>query len=326
TVTDCTHKEDTGESFYYIFFAGKNISSSRQFSVDNSLGLSDGLLLDSGDGCDFSINVRDLSEEAELVFCVQRLILMIPPELNIRNESRKLMLDTVSELFLLRCFYTRQIEVSITSAQCLHQLVFIFGLKKLMEDDHFISSVEQHLFHMMDALLRCSDLMMKDETEVMQSASSLSQCMNFTDLLRGFQFNTLLCSKVRNQMDDLSHEYQPRIGTGDEYSVFINVSTFKSPIHGQNNRMQSFSTPAHTSALNREQKLQWKAQVFLSDQKCSNSGVSCHSFPVRTAMLAAFHGNKISSLRLTCKNKTQDTSLFNINKTLLDKSKTYKLI
>lgn len=81
--------------FYYIFFAGKNITSNRQFSVDNSLGLSDdlGLLFDSGDGCDFSINARDLSEEAELAFCVHRMILMIYPELNITNESRNLTVD-----------------------------------------------------------------------------------------------------------------------------------------------------------------------------------------------------------------------------------------
>jgi len=63
--------------------------------VDNSLGLSDdlGLLFKSGDGCDFIINVQDVSEEAELQFCVHRFILMIYPELNITNESRNLTLD-----------------------------------------------------------------------------------------------------------------------------------------------------------------------------------------------------------------------------------------
>uniref|UniRef100_A0A671JZR5 Uncharacterized protein n=1 Tax=Sinocyclocheilus anshuiensis TaxID=1608454 RepID=A0A671JZR5_9TELE len=227
TVTDCTHKEDAGESARLI---RKNISSSRQFSVGNSL-----------DGCDFSINVRDLSEEAELVFCVHCLILMIHPELNIRNESRKLSVD----------------------------LVFIFGLKKLMED---VSRI-------------FSSLIPEDNTFQTQcGAASLSHdgcsaaaLRPLTDLLRGFQFNTLLFSKIRNQMDDMSNEYQPRIYTGDEWRVFINVFTFKYPNHGQNNGTQSFSIPAHTSALYREQKLQWKAQVFLIDQKCSNSGVSCQN-------------------------------------------------
>lgn len=33
-----------------------------------------------------------------------------------------------------RYLYTRRIDVSITSAQCLHQLAYVFGVKKLMED------------------------------------------------------------------------------------------------------------------------------------------------------------------------------------------------
>uniref|UniRef100_A0A673M8Z4 Galectin-3-binding protein A-like n=1 Tax=Sinocyclocheilus rhinocerous TaxID=307959 RepID=A0A673M8Z4_9TELE len=84
-VTDCSHKEDAG-------VVCTNITSNRQFSVDNSLGLSHdlGLLFDSGDGCDFRINVRETSEEEELTFCVHKIILMFYPELNITNDSRNL--------------------------------------------------------------------------------------------------------------------------------------------------------------------------------------------------------------------------------------------
>ncbi|XDV14113.1 hypothetical protein PO909_002327 [Leuciscus waleckii] len=218
-VTDCSHKEDAGVTCD----TGKNITSNRQFSVDNSLGLSDdlGLLFDSRDGCDFSIKVRDLSEEAELAFCVHRMILMIYPELNITNESRNLTVDVSQACHphvsaFLRYLYTRQIDVSITSAQCLHQLSFIFGVKTLMEDVGRVftsllpedntfrtqlsmyeygvrtgdlvlqENVLQYLswnceflissplwstisFHMMDALLQRSDLIVEDETFLLEA-------------------------------------------------------------------------------------------------------------------------------------------------------------
>ncbi|XP_067233442.1 galectin-3-binding protein A-like isoform X2 [Chanodichthys erythropterus] len=376
-VTDCTHKEDAGVSCE----TGTNITGNRQFSVDNSLSLSDdlGLLFDSGDGCDFSINVRDLSEEAELTFCVHSMILMIYPELNITNESRNLTMD-VSQMChphvsaFLRYLYTRQIDVSITSAQCLHQLAFIFGVKKLMEDVGRVftslipedntfrtqvsmykygvrtgdlvlqENVLQYLswnceflisspvwstisFHMMDALLQRSDLVVKDEAllleglerwiqdkgdeisseqqasllnhirfllipvdklyEIQFSSSVLHQNhekLYLNGLLRGFQFNALPFSKIRSKMDNMSNDYLPRIYTADGFSVFINDTTINYQYYhynyGQNNRIQTFSTPAHPSALYKEQMVQWQAQVFLTVQECSNYGLSCDSFPV----------------------------------------------
>ncbi|KAL0198633.1 hypothetical protein M9458_007173 [Cirrhinus mrigala] len=135
-----------------------------------------------------------------------------------------------------------------------------------------------------------------------------------TGLLRGFQFNALPFSKIRNQKDNMSSEYLPRIYTGDEWSVSINDTTVDYQYHhyyryGQNNRFQTFSTPAHPSALYREQMVQWQAQVFFSAQECSNYGISCTSFPV-----ARFYGygnqNMYTStirysnrLILTCKNE-----------------------
>ncbi|XP_067280246.1 galectin-3-binding protein A-like isoform X2 [Pseudorasbora parva] len=404
-VTDCSHKEDAG----VICEAGTNITSNRQFSVDNSLGLSAdlGLLFDSGDGCDFSINVRDLSEEAELGFCVHRLILMIYPELNITNESRNLTVD-VSQMChphvpnFLRYLYTREIDVSITSAQCLHQLAFIFGVKNLMEDVGRVftslipedntfrtqvsmyeygvrtgdlvlqENVLQYLswnceflissplwstisFHMMEALLPRSDLIVKDEALLLealerwiqekgddisseQQASLLNHIrfllipvdklyeMQFsssvlyqrheklylTGLLRGFQFNALPFSKIKNKMDNMSYDYLPKIYTA-EWSVVINDTTTNYPYYqynyGQNIRIQTFSTPAHPSALYKEQTVQWQAQVFLNAQECSYYGISCNSFPV-ARLLAYGHQNSYAStirysnrLILTCKNQ-----------------------
>ncbi|XP_056117916.1 galectin-3-binding protein A-like [Rhinichthys klamathensis goyatoka] len=407
-VSDCTHKEDAGVTCD----TGKNITSNRQFSVDNSLGLSDdlGLLFDSEDGCDFSINVQDLSEEAELAFCVHRLILMIYPELNITNESRNLTLDVSQTCHphvsaFLRYLYTRQIDVSITSAQCLHQLSFIFGVKTLMEDVGRVftsllpedntfqtqvsmyeygvrtgdlvlqENVLQYLswnceflissplwstitFHMMDALLQRSDLVVEDEALLLealerwiqdksdkisseQQASLLNHIrfllipvdklyeMQFsssvlyqdheklylTGLLRGFQFNALPFSMIRNKMDDMSNDYLPRIYTAKEWSVLINDTTTYNRYYrnhynyGQNYRFQSFSTPAHTSALYKEKMVQWQAQVFLTVQDCSNYGVSCDSFPVARFLASGNQNRYANTIRfnnkliLTCKNQ-----------------------
>uniref|UniRef100_A0A672KSB3 SRCR domain-containing protein n=1 Tax=Sinocyclocheilus grahami TaxID=75366 RepID=A0A672KSB3_SINGR len=353
-VTDCSHKEDAG----VVCETGKTSTGSCR---------------------NYRINTGELQEQTEL-------------RITFRHY-----------LFLLRYLYTRQIDISITSAQCLHQLAFTFGVKKLMEDVGRVftllipedntfhtqvsmfeygvrtgdlvlqENVLQYLswnceflisspvwstisFHMMDALLRRSDLVVKDETFLLEALerwiqnkgdeissdqqASLLNLIRFllipvdklygmqfsssvlhrnheklylTGLLRGFQFNALPFSKIRNQIDNISSEYLPRIYTGDEWSLFINDTTINYQYHhyyyGQNNRIQTFSTPAHPSALYREQNVQWQAQVFLNNQECSNYGISCTSFPVARLYGYGNQNMYASTIRynnrliLTCKNE-----------------------
>ncbi|KAI7789488.1 galectin-3-binding protein A-like [Triplophysa rosa] len=417
-VTDCTHKEDAE----VVCDTGKNVSYDRQFSLDNSLALSDdlGALFDSEDGCDFNITVHDVSEEAELMFCVHSVIFHMFPELNVTQESKNLTME-VSETChphvsaFLRYLYTRRIDVSITSAQCLHQLAYMFGVKKLMEDvgrvftllipeDNsfqtqvsmyrygvhtgdlvlqenvlqylswnceflIVSAVWNSLsFSMMDALLSRSDLVVKDEAFLLDALESWIQYngeavsteqqarllnhirfpmipvdklyqiqftssvlhnnhenLYLTGLLRGFQFNALAFSKIRKHVDNSTDEHLPRIYTRDGWSVFINATDVRYPYdrrypydhsypynnrnYGQNNRIQTLSTPVHSSVVLRDKTVQWQAQVFLSVQECSNYGISCDSVPVARFYKYNNQYNYMSTIRynnrliLTCKNK-----------------------
>ncbi|XP_062875149.1 galectin-3-binding protein A-like [Trichomycterus rosablanca] len=138
-VTDCSHKEDAG----VVCEQDKTMDGDSTFAMDHSLGLSKelGALFDSQESCDFSILVHDPSEEqsGQQTICAHRLILSLFPRFNITNRSTNLSLEInqvchphVSSFF--RYLYTRKIDVTITSAQCLHQLAHMFGLQQLLED------------------------------------------------------------------------------------------------------------------------------------------------------------------------------------------------
>lgn len=75
----------------FQLFTGKEMDGNYKFQLDHSLGLSGelGRLFDSGDNCDFSVVVRDPSEDqAEIkTVCVHRLILSLYPQFNISDSN-----------------------------------------------------------------------------------------------------------------------------------------------------------------------------------------------------------------------------------------------
>ncbi|KAM4598153.1 galectin-3-binding protein B-like [Polymixia lowei] len=145
-LTDCTHKEDAG-----VICEGMNLTfSDTNHFLDHSLGLSEdlGQLFDTGDSCDFLILVNtptgNTQEDGTLemlgtTVCAHKIILSRFPRFNASegNSSISVHLSQACEphfTSFIRYIYTRKIDVTISSAQCLYQMAVEFGVKQLMED------------------------------------------------------------------------------------------------------------------------------------------------------------------------------------------------
>lgn len=147
-VTDCSHKEDVG---VVCETNNQNVTivDSTNF-LDHSIGLSDdlGQIFDSQTGCDFMISVQSPTgnrqedgslEMAETTICVHKMILSQFPLFN-ASEGINSITVSVSQACqphftpFIRYIYTRKIDVTFSSVQCIHWLASKFGVKQLMED------------------------------------------------------------------------------------------------------------------------------------------------------------------------------------------------
>ncbi|XP_026181107.1 galectin-3-binding protein A [Mastacembelus armatus] len=145
-ITDCTHKEDVG----VICESNNMTNSDATRSLDHSFSLSDDLknIFESGHGCDFLILVKSATgnrqedgtmEMTETTVCAHKIILSQFPLFNASEGISNITIH-VSQSCLpyftsfIRYIYTRKIDVTFSSVQCLHWMASKFGVKKLMED------------------------------------------------------------------------------------------------------------------------------------------------------------------------------------------------
>ncbi|XP_036409107.1 galectin-3-binding protein A-like [Megalops cyprinoides] len=140
-VTDCSHSEDAG----VVCERNTAVNDNRLFPVDHSLGLSEdlGALFDSGRGCDLTIIVRSPEGDPDKeIVCAHRLVLSLNPDASFFNHtqgSKNLTMEVSQDCRpyvtpFLRYLYTRQIDISASSAQCLHKLASDLGVERLRDE------------------------------------------------------------------------------------------------------------------------------------------------------------------------------------------------
>uniref|UniRef100_A0A8C8DQR4 SRCR domain-containing protein n=1 Tax=Oryzias sinensis TaxID=183150 RepID=A0A8C8DQR4_9TELE len=145
-LTDCTHKEDVG----VVCETGSNLTNNTTtLSMDHSISLSNdlGQLFDTATNCDLNILLQsptgnrqeDDPEMVETTICAHKTILSLFPHFNVFPETTNITVEVRKPCqpyfsSLIRYLYTRKIDVTFSSALCLHQMASSFGVKQLMED------------------------------------------------------------------------------------------------------------------------------------------------------------------------------------------------
>uniref|UniRef100_A0A3B3BQL6 Galectin-3-binding protein B-like n=1 Tax=Oryzias melastigma TaxID=30732 RepID=A0A3B3BQL6_ORYME len=147
-ITDCTHKEDVGVACETGSSSLTNKTSTH--SMDHSISLSNelGQLFDTATNCDLNILLQsptgnrqkdDLPEMDGTTICAHKTILSLFPNFNVFPETTHITVEVRKPCHpyfssLIRYLYTRKIDVTFSSALCLHQMAASFGVKQLMED------------------------------------------------------------------------------------------------------------------------------------------------------------------------------------------------
>lgn len=197
-MTDCTHKEDVGiicdtES------TGLALRDSRHF-LDHSFSLPDdlGKMFDRESGCDFLISVNSATgkrqedgtlETVGTRICAHKIILSRFPLFNASEDASNITVDinqSCQPYFssFIRYIYTRKIDVTLTSVQCLHWMASRFGVKQLMDGTaRLFSKVlpEDALFHTQVSIFKYAQ---ETEDFVLQESCIQYLAWNYENLTR----------------------------------------------------------------------------------------------------------------------------------------------
>ncbi|KAM4628746.1 galectin-3-binding protein B-like [Polymixia lowei] len=139
-ISDCQHNEDAGVVCERV--STQNIT--REYTVNHSTRLSEhlGELFDKGRDCDLDIAVVVDNDTVETI-CAHKLILSLDPEasflIGLQANLSNLSIDASPNCrqhvtSFVRYLYTQQIQISISSAQCIHKMASDWGLKHLQEE------------------------------------------------------------------------------------------------------------------------------------------------------------------------------------------------
>ncbi|XP_043944976.1 galectin-3-binding protein-like [Protopterus annectens] len=151
-VTDCSHSEDAGVECE----TGTDVEKwSKRYSLDKSDDFSEALgkLYDSKWHCDFHIRVMTTEKTKNTTICTHQLILAMntDAEFLLKNNVASYTMKVTDECFpyvddfisysnsFIYFFYfsiylySKRIEISLSSARCIHQMASLYGIKKLQE-------------------------------------------------------------------------------------------------------------------------------------------------------------------------------------------------